>query len=102
MQISHGEAFPVLGASAQSSSSSSAAVSSSSSSSENAAPAPSNWTITPEMAELADRRLRERVRIALHEDPLKFAQFDQINEEFLAGDKTHIISWRSIVSCFPT
>lgn len=87
VQISHGEAFPVLGASAQSSSSSSAAVSSSSSSSENAAPAPSNWTITPEMAELADRRLRERVRIALHEDPLKFAQFDQINEEFLAGDK---------------
>lgn len=77
VQISRGEAFPVLG----------------SSSGPNGAPTSlttnsSTWTITPEMTRDADLRLRERVRIILKNDPLKFSEFDRVNEEFLMGDKS--------------
>lgn len=73
VQLSRGDAFPALGAHASGSST---------------PITPTNWTVTPEMAEQADRRLQERVRIMLKDDPIKFAQFDQINEQFLKGEKT--------------
>lgn len=78
VQLSRGDAFPALGGASNSRSNSGTSTPVN----------PTNWTVTPEMAEEADRRLQERVRIHLQNDPIKFAQFDQINEQYMKNEKT--------------